>query len=381
MEGFDDLLAPSRNVLEENPFEDPFAKRSSSPDPWSSSFLHQPAERSTHNDIDYYKTGFEDVPERSTSPTPTTESYVTGDRGYSDQNSTVDPLDAAVVTAEDRDDEHNTAPTDAISPRRPGFRVSTYSVEEHTTTVPDVNSGSPAGDDERLVRDTTSPHQDLLVSPSSPATFSPAEDTTLPYSSKSEQSFPPAVDQSFASTTFGGDSQRGWQSNWGTNDRLSPVHLNTTAEDEDDDDDKPIGQSAKFKGLDRINSQVSTRMRVMNQLHAIQQVATSPGPIVKSNDPSAPVFVISVDDPQRVGDPIRSFTMYTVHTRVSRFCSRRWQNHLHSFPDDLSAVPKVSILRATSIFRLPMAIRNSFNEQSGRRCPPCTRKKFLWTFR
>lgn len=30
-----------------------------------------------------------------------------------------------------------------------------------------------------------------------------------------------------------------------------------------------------------------------------------------------PVFIISVDDPQKVGDPIRSFTMYTVHTQVS----------------------------------------------------------------
>ena len=32
-----------------------------------------------------------------------------------------------------------------------------------------------------------------------------------------------------------------------------------------------------------------------------------------------PVFIISVEDPQKVGDPIRSFTMYTVHTRVSLY--------------------------------------------------------------
>ncbi|EDR13983.1 uncharacterized protein LACBIDRAFT_151832, partial [Laccaria bicolor S238N-H82] len=30
-----------------------------------------------------------------------------------------------------------------------------------------------------------------------------------------------------------------------------------------------------------------------------------------------PVFIISVEDPQKVGDPIRSFTMYTVHTRTT----------------------------------------------------------------
>ncbi len=29
------------------------------------------------------------------------------------------------------------------------------------------------------------------------------------------------------------------------------------------------------------------------------------------------MFDISVDDPQKVGDPIRSFTMYTVHTRTT----------------------------------------------------------------
>ena len=31
--------------------------------------------------------------------------------------------------------------------------------------------------------------------------------------------------------------------------------------------------------------------------------------------------MITVDDPQKVGDPIRSFTMYTVHTRVNSFLS------------------------------------------------------------
>lgn len=30
-----------------------------------------------------------------------------------------------------------------------------------------------------------------------------------------------------------------------------------------------------------------------------------------------PVFVVTVDDPQKVGDPIRQYIMYTVHTRVS----------------------------------------------------------------
>lgn len=40
MEGFDDLLAPSRSALEDNPFADPFAKRSNSPDPWATPFAN-----------------------------------------------------------------------------------------------------------------------------------------------------------------------------------------------------------------------------------------------------------------------------------------------------------------------------------------------------
>jgi sorting nexin-1/2 len=37
---------------------------------------------------------------------------------------------------------------------------------------------------------------------------------------------------------------------------------------------------------------------------------------VGANADIQPVFVITVDDPQKIGDPIRSFTMYTVFTRV-----------------------------------------------------------------
>ncbi|KAG2128542.1 Vps5 C terminal like-domain-containing protein [Suillus clintonianus] len=307
MDGFDDLLAPSRNVLEENPFEDPFSKRSSSPDPWSSFTHNEPGP--THHDIDYYRTGFEDEPERSTSATPTTASYVTGDRGHSDQNSlsVADPLDAAAVTAdsEDHNDGHSTAPTDATSPRKPGFSIYTSSAEDHTTTVSEAKSESPAPDDDKPVRAVTPPHQEsslsftAALSPTEvPAPFDSPERAAI---SPLERSFSPVIEQSFASVAVEAESQRGWQSDWGANDPLPPVHspvVNTTADDEDDDD-KPICQSAKFKGIDRINS---------------PQLASSPA---RSGDSSAPIFVISVDDPQRVGDPIRAFTMYTVHTRTN----------------------------------------------------------------
>ncbi|KAI9063885.1 Vps5-domain-containing protein, partial [Trametes sanguinea] len=38
---------------------------------------------------------------------------------------------------------------------------------------------------------------------------------------------------------------------------------------------------------------------------------------VKKDTGIQPVFVISVDDPQKVGDPIRPYTMYTVHTKTT----------------------------------------------------------------
>ena len=38
MDSFDDLLAPSRHALEDNPFADPFAKQPGSPDPWATPF-------------------------------------------------------------------------------------------------------------------------------------------------------------------------------------------------------------------------------------------------------------------------------------------------------------------------------------------------------
>ncbi|TFK79220.1 Vps5-domain-containing protein, partial [Polyporus arcularius HHB13444] len=43
----------------------------------------------------------------------------------------------------------------------------------------------------------------------------------------------------------------------------------------------------------------------------------SSAPAAKKENGIQPVFVITVDDPQRVGDPIRAYTMYTVHTKTT----------------------------------------------------------------
>ncbi|KAH7907478.1 Vps5 C terminal like-domain-containing protein, partial [Hygrophoropsis aurantiaca] len=64
----------------------------------------------------------------------------------------------------------------------------------------------------------------------------------------------------------------------------------------DSDDDTPIAQSSKFRSIQSHHSQP-------------QSQPTQPQ--------TEPVFVITVDDPQRVGDPIRAYTMYTVHTNTT----------------------------------------------------------------
>ncbi|KAI0629115.1 Vps5-domain-containing protein, partial [Trametes polyzona] len=53
-----------------------------------------------------------------------------------------------------------------------------------------------------------------------------------------------------------------------------------------------------------------------------KQIPTSPSEAgssapAKKDNSIQPVFVITVDDPQRVGDPIRAYTMYTVHTKTT----------------------------------------------------------------
>ncbi|KAH7921295.1 Vps5-domain-containing protein [Leucogyrophana mollusca] len=294
MDGFDDLLAPSRSVLEDNPFEDPFAKRSNSPDPWSS-YTQQPNDPApAQDDQDYYKSGFEQEPEpRSTTPT---ESYATGSRGHSDQSSAVDPLDAAANTA---DEEETTAPSDAVTPRTPGFTVFNSSADDHIKTISEPEPDSPASD----LRTPSPPPPAPAPRLSSPEPASQSHSPERTVVSPLEHRPPASIDHAFASLALGGESQGGWQGGWSNDTPSSIVQPAPQNNDDDDDDDTPIGQSSKFKSISRMGSP--------------QPSAPSPVPAPRTDNSLQPLFVISVDDPQRVGDPIRAFTMYTVHTRTS----------------------------------------------------------------
>ncbi|KAF9240677.1 Vps5 C terminal like-domain-containing protein [Melanogaster broomeanus] len=315
MDGFDDLLAPSRNALEDNPFEDPFAKpRSGSPDPWSSFGQQHHDPQPSHSDIDYFKSGFEDEP----STTHTAEStYFTSNYGQIDQSSVaapIDPLDAAAVTAEDHEGEQSTSHSDAhtgtASSRTRGFGIFTPNIEDQTRTImePEPEPESPRSDEPSQAQHIDGPS----VTVTSPQ---PAEEPTSsqPPSVSSQEpfsSFSPAAraivspldrhsttttDRAFASLALGGESQGGWQTGWGSNDQPSvttalPTPVAGADNDDDDDDDTPIGQTARFR-----NCWISS---------------SAEGSI-------PPLFIISVEDPQKVGDPIRAHILYTVHTRTS----------------------------------------------------------------
>ncbi|EPQ56316.1 Vps5-domain-containing protein [Gloeophyllum trabeum ATCC 11539] len=81
------------------------------------------------------------------------------------------------------------------------------------------------------------------------------------------------------------------------NQQSSSVSKEDNADD-DDDDDRPILQT--IRSADRA---VST--------------SGPAGVASKLGKGIQPLFVISVEDPQKVGDPIRGYTMYTVHTRTT----------------------------------------------------------------
>ncbi|TFY66263.1 hypothetical protein EVG20_g4834 [Dentipellis fragilis] len=338
MDSFDDLLRQSTRALEENPFDDPFAKpRSGSPDPWASTFLQTSA--APHHD--FGASAFEDV----ASTTPPAE-----DLSYSAEPSVpdFDPLDSA--NANLSDEEESVKPT-VISPKSSGFRES---IEESEPAKPSsgfregVDKEEPAADEHKpplpppQERTPTPPPRALsppqtpssstattepeapksLEAPSPPPTNTRFPQTHTPRASSSSFASPrsslpapldsqrsvispldqPTVPASpFASLALGGESfGGGWDGTQSSfvNTGHMPISSSKGWQDEDeddDDDDKPL------------------RPRPITSEPTSPKQAKAP----KTENGIQPTFVITVDDPQKVGDPIRGYTMYTVHTRTT----------------------------------------------------------------
>ncbi|KAH9019146.1 Vps5 C terminal like-domain-containing protein [Lactarius hengduanensis] len=292
MSGFDDLLKQSSRALEENPFEDPFAPaRSNSPDPWSS-YTHQAA-TVTSSAFEYDVSGFDGL--STTTPTVESheESFATSavpaeSRSFNVPAAASDPLDSANLPADDK-------PDPVAKPiASPGFSEHRYSAEN------DTSAAAPESPTQH-----TSPVSDALShAPSVHLPFNPS-----PTVSESNRVISSPLDQppttSFASLALGGESFGGWDtahSTFAHNSSLPSVSPEKDdVDDDDDDDDKPL------------------RPRPVSTFYYLSAPAAHPQetPAAKKETGLQPLFAITVDDPQKVGDPIRAYTMYTVHSKTT----------------------------------------------------------------
>ena len=250
MDGFDDLLASSKNALEDNPFADPFAQaRSDSPDPWASF-----GQGSSHDQIDYLKSGFAD--EHSTASTD--EQFTTP----IEQTAAIDPLDVAARTVDDHEEDKiphaiRTEIEADTTPHKPGFGIFTSSPDDHSQVVaePQPLSRKSSGSSLRptLAEDTPDTKPPLLSSQDQPSCSqgqSPIPENII--GSPLERSPSPGLSQAFSSVVLQDDAHGGWQSSWESKGHVptftSPTPAAITAvEDDDDDDDTPIGQTVKFR--------------------------------------------------------------------------------------------------------------------------------------
>ena len=287
MSGFDDLLQQSSRALEENPFEDPFARpRANSPDPWST-YTHQSAALDSPA-FEYDTSGFGGVP-------TTTQDLESHDDPVSPSaleshafapTIPSDPLDSANLPADD-ETEHTTKPT--MSPRFSSFMERTGTVPPPIPSQPSVDSSEsvpepdPPTTAHPILPSITSSPTSPSVQPSSPVTPSPAvpadsvEHTDPPSppapssarlprrqeapqpsihvpldSSSSTESDPHRVISSpldqppvtaFSSLALGGESFNGWdgaQSAFVNHASIPNSVQEEEEDDNDDDDDKPL---------------------------------------------------------------------------------------------------------------------------------------------
>ncbi|TDL23588.1 Vps5-domain-containing protein [Rickenella mellea] len=300
MDGFDDLLKSS-GALEDNPFSDPFANpRSGSPDPWAtfgapSTVDHVEGFGSSHMPDSPY--------DSHTNHSFSAPTFQGGER---------DVLQSSVES-----DQHRPLP-DHETPQSPGFRESVDAEEQppHFNAEPTSPTPTPA-----IPNTPSSPLRLSEKQPESVAAHerrdsvpAPSTVTTRPVAQRSASpppTPPPAsldsvqrivspldntasatIERSFASLALGGESVGGWQDSGSSfiNDQSSSVSSNestanvvTTTQLSQDDDSPTKAVASPNRWRDLPQSQ----------------------------------FSIRVDDPQKVGDPIRPFIMYTVHTRTT----------------------------------------------------------------
>lgn len=237
MDGFDDPYHPSQESLEKNPFADPFAQRSASPDPWRS-YGAQPTPEDPYQPYQGYQ-----VVQSSTPPLESTSRTddAAGGSGWHRQETgdsslgkeaflaEADPLDSAAANKEDPVESTTT-------PRTPGFKESIGDDPEpvvlpagysQTETIRNLEPEEIAQPSESRAYTSPSPARQPISyqrAPSPPAlrpstsTFTPPPSASKPHAhsvpSPLEQT-PNKIENSFASLALGGESSGGWQGSQG----------------------------------------------------------------------------------------------------------------------------------------------------------------------
>ncbi|KAJ4466125.1 Vps5 C terminal like-domain-containing protein [Lentinula edodes] len=321
MDGFDDLLAPSRSMLEDNPFNEdsnPFgSRRSGSPDPWASPFDHSHVAW-TEDHHTQQSTEVEDYePE-----TPVSSSNISTEIPTEPVDSTGpgDPLDSATANIISSDEEDNKPlgfkRARNVSLKASGFKESVDIASEDTKEEEGrKDEGSAWKEEQAQGKGKGKEIEEVLEKAESLKGFS--ETATIRPSMIEEPELqrhptPPTVTSSTSSLSGPSSPTAVWgplsgqTSGWGEHEPYSrpefddgmsasaPV-VSRNRDEDDSDDDKPLAQSLSM-------SPKSKKRSISN----------------RPDDPSLPpLFTITVDDPQKVGDPIRSYVMYTVHTRTT----------------------------------------------------------------
>ena len=249
MDSFDDLLAPSRHALEDNPFADPFAKQRSSPDPWATPFAatdpHEFGNTSQHfNSLDSLSSNNYGASSSEFTPSD------------SDPMNSPEPAHAA--------DDGDNEPLGRM--RSPGFRESIGFSETATirpATMEDYPSFPSTASPTQSDHDSPSTHGGSVTSDTQKTSMSSLGSTTFssPPPSATESSFlsplenpSTGVERSIIGLSLGGETL-GWQTEdqtpWQTeHEHPIPISTKLAQPDEDSDDDKPIMQTLKHHDQD-----------------------------------------------------------------------------------------------------------------------------------
>ena len=315
MSGFDDLLKQSSRALEENPFEDPFARpRANSPDPWST-YTHQSAALDSPA-FEYDTSGFGGI-----STTQALESHDNSIGSSAVESHAFvapaipsDPLDSANLPPDD-ETEHTTKPI--TSPRFSSFteRIGTVPPSIHSQPLADSSESVPEPEPSRAARptlpDITSGPASPPVQPSSPVTPSsavPADsvehtdppsppppssarlpqrqeapqtsihvpfDSSSSTESDSHRVISSPLDQppvtAFSSLALGGESFNGWDGAQSAfvNHASIPSSVQEEEDDDDDDDDddkplrpRPVSTPSYYSSVDPIHRRSCFRRRL-----------------------------------------------------------------------------------------------------------------------